>query len=81
MQILLKIICVYRPRGPLCPHLIVFMNHLAPEKNFQMTDIEMVSMWQDAFKKGAIKNMAAFERIYNFGKDASFTSNKLPKAF
>ena len=68
-----KTICVYRPRGPLCPHLIVFMNHLAPEKNFKMTDIEMVSMWQDVFKKGAIKNMAAFERIYSedivkFGK-------------
>ena len=41
------------------------MNHLAPEKNFKTTDIEMVSMWQDAFKKGAIKNMAAFERIYS----------------
>ena len=60
-----KTVCVYRPRGPLCPHLIVFMNHLAPERFFQMTDIEMVSMWQDAFKKGALKDMAAFERIYS----------------
>ncbi len=60
-----KTICVYRPRGPLCPHLIVFMNYLAPEKNFQMTDIEMVSMWQDTFKKGAIKNMAMFQRTYS----------------
>jgi len=41
------------------------MNHLAPKKSFKMTDIEMVSMWQDAFKKGAIKNMAMFERTYS----------------
>jgi len=60
-----KTICVYRPRGPLCPHLIVFMNHLAPDGNFQMTDIEMVSMWQDAFKKGARKDMEAFQQIYS----------------
>lgn len=60
-----KTICVYRPRGPLCPHLIVFMNHLVPEKNFKMTDIEMVSMWQDTFKRGAIKDMEAFQRIYS----------------
>jgi len=41
------------------------MNHLAPEKNFKMTDLEMVSMWQDTFKKGAIKNMAMFEQVYS----------------
>ncbi len=60
-----KTVCVYRPRGPLCPHLIVFMNHLAPEKNYNMTDLEMVSMWQNAFKKGAIKDMEAFQQIYS----------------
>jgi len=60
-----KTICVYRPRGPLCPHLIVFMNHLVPERDYKMTDIEMVSMWQDAFKKGAIKDMEAFQQIYS----------------
>lgn len=41
------------------------MNHLVPEKSFKMTDIEMVSMWQDAFKKGAKKDMAAFQQIYS----------------
>ena len=41
------------------------MNHLAPKRNFQMTDIEMVSMWQEVFKMGAIKDMEAFERIYS----------------
>jgi len=41
------------------------MNHLAPEKTFTMTDLEMVSMWQDAFKKAAIKNMAMFEQAYS----------------
>ncbi|MBA7547500.1 hypothetical protein ES705_39922 [subsurface metagenome] len=30
-----------------------------------MTDIEMVSMWQDAFKKGAIKNMERFQQTYS----------------
>jgi len=25
----------------------------------------MVSMWQDAFKKGAIKDMEAFQQIYS----------------
>ena len=60
-----KTVCVYRPRGPLCPHLIVFMNHLAPEKNYNMTDLEMVSMWQDAFKKGAFKDMETFQQIYS----------------
>ncbi len=60
-----KTICVYRPRGPLCPHLIVFMGHLVPEKEYKMTDIEMVSMWQDAFKKAALKNMTAFQQIYS----------------
>ena len=30
-----------------------------------MTDIEMVSMWQEVFKMGAIKDMEAFERIYS----------------
>ena len=60
-----KTICVYRPRGPLCPHLIVFMNHLVPERVFKITDIEMVSMWQDAFKKGAAKDMEAFQQIYS----------------
>lgn len=58
-------ICIYRPRGPLCPHLIVFMNFLAPNKKFKMTDIEMASPWLDAFKKAGIKNMALFERLYS----------------
>jgi len=79
-----KTICVYRPRGPLCPHLIVFMNHLASKKIFKMTDIEMVSMWQDAFKKGAIKDMERFQSVYNedvikFGKYIVEMSNKYHK--
>ena len=60
-----KTICVYRPRGPLCPHLLVFMNHLFPEKKFAMTDIEMVSAWHNAFKRGAKKDMEAFQRVYS----------------
>jgi len=40
------------------------MNHLTPEKNFKMTDIEMVSMWENALKKAEIKNMAAFQQTY-----------------
>lgn len=60
-----KVVCIYRPRGPLCPHLLVFMSHLYPERKFNMEDIEMVSLWQDAFKQGAVKNMAKFERTYN----------------
>ena len=59
-----KTICVYRPRGPLCPHLLVFMNHLVPDRNFQMTDIEMVSMWENALKKAEIKNMKKFQQAY-----------------
>ena len=57
--------CVYRPRGPYCPHLLVFMSHLAPQKKFKMTDIEMVSMWQDTFKRGAIKDMEQFQKVYS----------------
>ncbi|MHA1748968.1 MAG: hypothetical protein ACTSYF_10065, partial [Promethearchaeota archaeon] len=60
-----KRVCVYRPRGPYCPHLLTFMSHLVPERKFKMTDIEMVSMWQDAFKRGAIKDMERFQHIYN----------------
>jgi len=60
-----KQICVYRPRGPYCPHLLVFMSHLVPQKKFKMTDIEMVSMWQDTFKRAAIKDMDQFQRVYS----------------
>lgn len=60
-----KVVCIYRPRGPLCPHLLVFMSHLLPDRKFSMKDIEMVSLWQDVFKRGAIKNMAKFERAYS----------------
>jgi len=68
-----KKICIYRPRGPFTPHLFVFMNDLLPSKDVKMTDIEMVSMWQDAFKMAAIKNMEKFQQIYSddiikFGK-------------
>ena len=60
-----KVVCIYRPRGPLCPHLLVYMSHLLPERKFNMEDIEMVGLWQDAFKQGAVKNMAKFERAYS----------------
>ncbi len=58
-------ICIYRPRGPLSPHLLVFMNHLIPDKSFKMTDTNMLVAWQDVFKKAAIKDMAKFERTYS----------------
>lgn len=37
---------------------------LASDRNFKMTDIEMVSMWQDALNKAEIKNMEAFQLTY-----------------
>ena len=79
-----KKICVYRPRGPYCPHLLAFMSHLVPEKKFKMTDIEMVSMWQDAFKRGLIKDIEQFQRIYSedvlkFGSYIMAMSNKYNK--
>lgn len=58
-------ICIYRPRGPLCPHLLIFMNHLVPDKIYKMSDIEMVSVWHDTFKKAAVKNITMFEQIYS----------------
>lgn len=60
-----KVVCIYRPRGPLCPHLLVFMSHLLPDRKINMEDIEMVGLWQDAFKQGAVKNMVKFERAYS----------------
>ena len=79
-----KKICVYRPRGPYCPHLLVFMSHLIPEKKIKMTDIEMVSMWQDAFKRAAVKDMERFQRVYGedvikFGSFILEMSNKYDK--
>ena len=59
-----KIVCIYRPKDLITPHFLVFMNSLTPDRKFKMTDIEMVSAWQGAFKKGANKDMDKFGQIY-----------------
>ncbi|TXT61724.1 MAG: hypothetical protein BAJALOKI1v1_1100013 [Promethearchaeota archaeon] len=77
-------ICIYRPRGSLISHLLIFMNNLVPEKTFKMTDIEMVSAWQDVFKKAAIKDIDGFQKIYSdeiikFGQFIMKMRNKYDK--
>lgn len=80
-----ELICIYRPRGPLCPHLMVFMNYLLPERNIKMSDIEMVAIWQETFKKAAIKDMNRFQQLYSediikFGMFIQEMDNKYNKS-
>ncbi len=74
-----EIICIYRPRGPLCPPLFVFMNHLFPDKTFKMTDVDILVMWQDTFKRGGIKDRDLFEKLYSpeIIKFGTFFQNRL----
>ncbi len=72
-------ICIYRPRGPLCPPLFVFMNFLFTDKTFKMTDVDILVMWQDIFKQGMIKDRDYLERIYSpeIIKFGTFFQNRL----